>query len=373
MTLQFKVAGQHIVWVNNTEYVVADSRNYLKAVFDLPEEWTYPVTVLFKGGCKVVPCLLAKPGEAITVPAEVIKPRVMLVSCYCGDLMTTDSARVEIRPSGYVDSASPSEPEAPSYYSQMVAYIGQINALIGDDAEAHDVLTKLQGVIDKAQAATTLPDQTVTGQMDALIDQYIANEEAVANQLIDGTIEFIDSAAETVRNNAFTGCSDLRTVILRNAKELKPGAFRESKSVYEVDARNVYKVGSNAFYYCENIRKINLSSAVVFSGFSIFDSCRQMTKIDLPKLEELGSSTFAGCFNLETVIIRTPKLCAAQNATSFNGSKIKPNSGSATGYVYVPRGLVEEYKSATNWTIIADRIRAIEDYPDICAPEEWED
>lgn len=38
MTLQFEVAGQHIVWVNNTEYVVANSRNYLKAVFDLPEE-----------------------------------------------------------------------------------------------------------------------------------------------------------------------------------------------------------------------------------------------------------------------------------------------------------------------------------------------
>ena len=373
MTLQFEVTGQHIVWVNNTEYVVADSRNYLKAVFDLPEEWTYPVTVLFKGGCKAVPVLLTQDGEEITVPAEIIKPRMMLVSCYCGDLITTDSARVEIRPSGYVDSASPSEPEAPSYYSQMIAYIGQINSLIGDDAEAQDILTKLQGVIDRAQAATTLPDATVTGQMDALIDQYISNEEAVANQLIDGTIEFIDSAAETVRTNAFSECPNLRTVTLKNAKELKPNAFRESTSIYEVDVRNVYKVNGNAFYFCKSLRKINLSSAVIFAGYDIFNACQQLIKIDLPRLEELGSSTFAGCLNLETVIIRTPKLCAAQNATSFNGSKIKPNSGSATGYVYVPRGLVEEYKSATNWTIIADRIRAIEDYPDICAPEEWED
>ena len=33
--------------------------------------------------------------------------------------------------------------------------------------------------------------------------------------------------------------------------------------------------------------------------------------------------------------------------------------------IYVPRALVNEYKNATNWTVYADYIRAIEDYPDI--------
>lgn len=32
---------------------------------------------------------------------------------------------------------------------------------------------------------------------------------------------------------------------------------------------------------------------------------------------------------------------------------------------YVPTSLVEEYKSATNWSIYAEQIRAIEDYPEI--------
>lgn len=373
MTLEFRVTGQHISWLNNTEHVVADSRNYLKAKFTFSEEWTYPVTVLFKGRCKTVPVLLAQAGEEITVPPEALKAPLMLVSCYCGDLITADSARVKINPSGYTESPEPSDPEAPSYYSQMIAYIDQINALIGEDAEAKDTLTKLQDVIDKAQSATALPDQTVIGQMDALIDQYISNEDAVANQLIDGTIEFIDSSVETVRSYAFSSCPNLRAVTLRNAKEIKTNAFRENSLIYEADLRNVYIVNGNAFYYCINLRKINLSSAVIFSGYSIFDSCRQLTKVDLPVLEEMGMSTFTSSSNLDTVIIRTSKLCVAQNATSFNNTKIKPSSGTATGYVYVPRNLVEEYKTATNWTIIADRIRAIEDYPDICAPEEWED
>ena len=36
-----------------------------------------------------------------------------------------------------------------------------------------------------------------------------------------------------------------------------------------------------------------------------------------------------------------------------------------TGYIYVPRALVNSYKAATNWSTFASQIRAIEDYPDI--------
>ena len=370
MTLQFKVAGQHIVWVNNTEYVVADSRNYLKAVFDLPEEWTYPVTVLFKGGCKAVPCLLAQAGEEITVPPEVIKAPMMLVSCYCGNLLTTDSARVEIKPSGYVDSASPSEPEAPSYYSQMVAYIGQINALIGDDAEAHDVLTKLQGVIDKAQAATTMPDATVTGQMDALIDQYLSNEDAVANQILDNSLRRLTSAVKTVSNKKFSSCTALE----------------------EVNLPSVEIVGSAAFTYCTNIRKVYMPVCKKIED-EAFGAWTPMTteKFYAPKLQELGTNALLSqsklrrldfheiqrinkgalqsTKELKTLIIRSAEPCLLLNANALSDSPIK----SGTGYIYVPRALIDVYRTATNWTVYAAQFRAIEDYPDICAPEKWED
>ena len=36
------------------------------------------------------------------------------------------------------------------------------------------------------------------------------------------------------------------------------------------------------------------------------------------------------------------------------------------GYIYVPKALLEDYKVATNWSVYADKFRAIEDYPDIC-------
>ena len=370
MTLEFKVTGQHIAWVNNTERVVADSRNYLKAVFDLPEEWTYPVTVLFKGKCKTVPVLLAQDGEEITVPAEVIKPRVMLVSCYCGDLLTTDSARVEIKPSGYVDSASPSDPEAPSYYSQMVAYIGQINALIGDDAGAQDVLTKLQGVIDRAQAATTLPDATVTGQMDALIDQYLSNEDAVANQILDNSLRRLTSAVKTVEMNKFYYSDALEEVYLPNAEVIRQAAFVGCKNLRKIYIPVGKDIGQEAFgawipmhaekFYAPEVRTL---------GKGALRTQADIQRLDFIYIERIDAEALMSTKALKTLIIRSVEPCLLLNANALSDGPIK----SGTGYIYVPRALIDDYKTATNWTVYAAQFRAIEDYPDICAPEVWED
>lgn len=338
MTLEFRVTGQHISWLNNTERVVADSRNYLKAKFTFSEEWTYPATALFKGGCKAVPVLLAQEGEETVVPPEAIKAPLMLVSCCCGDLITADSARVKIEPSGYTETLDSSDPEAPSYYSQMIAYIGQINALIGEDAAAKDALTKLQGVIDKAQSATALPDQTVTGQMDALIDQYISNEDAVANQLIEKTILTVKSNVKTVEQYVFAYCPNLKAVNLPEAETIKSNAFRESAALMRVNIPKTNHLYSGAFYWC-----------------------KALTKVDLPIVEIIDFQAFSGA-GINTIIIRTA-----------NCVLTSPQSIQTGVYIYVPRNDVEQYKTETNWTVHADHIRAIEDYPDICAPEEWED
>lgn len=371
MTLEFKVTGQHIVWVNNTEYVVADSRNYLKAVFDLPEGWTYPATVLFKGKCKTVPVLLAQAGEEITVPPEVIKAPMMLVSCYCGDLMTTDSARVTIAASGYTsDTDDTQSSEQSDYYSQMIAYIGQINALIGDGAGAQDALTKLQGVIEKAQAATTLPDATVTGQMDALINQYLSNEDAVANQILDNSLRRLISAVKTVEMNKFYYSDALEEVYLPNAQVIKQGAFVSCKNLRKIYIPVCKDIGQEAFgswnpmhaekFYAPKVRTL---------GKGALRTQADIQRLDFNIIERIEAEALQSTKALKALIIRSLQPCLLLNADAFVKSAIK----SGTGYIYVPRALIDDYKTATNWTVYAAQFRAIEDYPDICAPEEWED
>ena len=368
MTLEFKVTGQHIVWVNNTEQVVADSRNYVKAKFTLSEEWTCPVTVLFKGVCKTVPVLLAQAGEEITVPPEVLKAPLMLVSCYCGDLITADSARVKIDPSGYTESPEPSDPEAPSYYSQMIAYLNQINTLIGEDASSQDIITKLQTVVDRAQKATTLPDSTIVGQLNALIDQYISNEDVVANQILTGTLTELKSNAPILKKSIFSS-TEIISAYLPECIEFKDAAFNDCLSLQKIYAPKLKKIGASAL---TSEKRMEAFSKLFAPELEEVDASVLKFTVPLLKLDTKLKVIKKQAFNYasqDTLIIRSNTVCTLQSVDGFANSKVARK----TGFVYVPRDLVDAYKSATNWTVYASQIRAIEDFPEICAPEIWED
>ena len=80
----------------------------------------------------------------------------------------------------------------------------------------------------------------------------------------------------------------------------------------------------------------------------------------------LGSNGFQSCSSLIAVILRRTNGVVSMGAlTTFTGTPI----ANGTGYIYVPRDLVDKYKAATNWSVYADQFRAIEDYPDICDPD----
>ena len=98
------------------------------------------------------------------------------------------------------------------------------------------------------------------------------------------------------------------------------------------------------------------------SRLGSFMGCSNLEKIDFDVLEEMKNADFYQCSALTAVIIRTPAVCTMSDSNAFKSTPI----ASGTGYIYVPAALVDSYKAATNWSVYADHIRAIEDYPDIC-------
>ena len=93
-----------------------------------------------------------------------------------------------------------------------------------------------------------------------------------------------------------------------------------------------------------------------------FFNCANLVKLDLAKVEKITSQYFIyGNSKFETLIIRTPKVCVLNAGNPFGSSGI----ANGKAYIYVPKTLIEDYKSATNWSAYADQFRAIEDYPDI--------
>ncbi len=98
-------------------HVVADSRNYLRAHFELlSDDWRAPITAIF-GDYKVIldeNCECLVPWEALRNPGNVP------VSAFCGDLHTAGAARLMVHPSGYTD-AEATEPPTPDVYAQLTA------------------------------------------------------------------------------------------------------------------------------------------------------------------------------------------------------------------------------------------------------------
>lgn len=139
-------------------------------------------------------------------------------------------------------------------------------------------------------------------------------------------------------------------------------AFREMTSLLSVNFPNVTDIGTYAFWYSSNLQSCSFPNARGI-GTGAFQNCRALTTLDFPVATSVGNQTFSGCSGLTALILRNESaVCSLSGTNSFTDTPV----ASGTGYIYVPRALVDSYKVAANWSTYANQIRAIEDYPEIC-------
>lgn len=118
--LLFKITHQMINRVD-TFKPVADSRNYLTAHFNfLTPEWDTPSRVAIFTKNDVSYQMLLDENNECLVPWELLTERGdIYVSCYCGNLITTNRSRVHISESGYSADGENTEPPTPNIYDQI--------------------------------------------------------------------------------------------------------------------------------------------------------------------------------------------------------------------------------------------------------------
>lgn len=166
-------------------------------------------------------------------------------------------------------------------------------------------------------------------------------DAALASSIIDRSItELLDDKISVIGDYAFFDCTLLTTINCVNAESIGTAAFQNCKSLKRATFPNVKTLNTMTFRDCSALKVV-----------------------DFGALEQIGLSgtsslyTFDNATSLETLIIRTNSRCTI----------LGQNFRFPSGYLYVPAALVEEYKTRTGWTSFADRIRAIEDYPEVCA------
>lgn len=132
------------------------------------------------------------------------------------------------------------------------------------------------------------------------------------------------------------------------------------KTLTKFENHRITKIGGRVFFgalslsevYCQKVSNI---------GDYAFSSCTGLVKAIFPSATVISTNAFGSCTSLAALILSNGSVCRLANVSGFNLSSI----AKGTGFVYVPKSLVDSYKSATNWTTYASQIRAIEDYPEI--------
>lgn len=187
-------------------------------------------------------------------------------------------------------------------------------------------------------------------------------------------VVFNDSALETVdwpsltdvNEGLFENCKSLKSVNLPNwyGDSYQPNgiaySFRNCTSLTDVNLPVLTK--GPDFTGCTSLKTITLPLATSCGNYN---GCTSLQLIDLPSCSEINAQDgFRNC-PLDALILRNTTMCSAGNYVAPNSYFYSfRNSGIAngTGYIYVPRDLIDSYKTTGNWTHLASQFRPLEDY-----------
>lgn len=203
-----------------------------------------------------------------------------------------------------------------------------------------------------------------------------------------GSITSIDLPSVTeIKNDAFYDCTAVVTINLPNVTLVGEDAFLNCDKVTDLCLPKLKKVCSNAFENMYALKQISLPSLEEAEGYlfyddsaltnvelpllqiineSMFIGCSALVVLNLPRVNHIRKYAFEGCSVFETLILRSETVVTLEQTNALSDTKI----ASGTGYIYVPKALINDYKTAENWSTFANQIRAIEDYPEICGTTE---
>lgn len=182
--------------------------------------------------------------------------------------------------------------------------------------------------------------------------------------LVEGELtEVSDSTITKTKVRAFCNLENLVTVMLPNVTTLNNYTFNNCTALESIDLPGV--TTATGTYFCDgctNLKHVNIPRVSSISTYA-FRNCSSLEKLDLGNITALAGNALTNASNLTTLIIRRD----ATKATTLSTSTLTNTPiVNGTGYVYVPAAMLDTFKNATNWAAIADQIRAIEDYPEIC-------
>ena len=195
------------------------------------------------------------------------------------------------------------------------------------------------------------------------------------NYETEGTARFINctnlesirlpKSLKTIKGYSFKGCSKLKTNSLPvSLTYIGNNAFIGCDlDGLIVDVPNLTTLGNGAFAQTNIVRVENVGSITVvgtstgnheFNG--IFRACKELEFVRLPStVTYLGVSTFYKCSALKEIV------CEATTPPTLYATQVFEGTHTELA-IYVPDEAVDTYKTATNWSQFASRIKPLSEY-----------
>ena len=133
--------------------------------------------------------------------------------------------------------------------------------------------------------------------------------------------------------------------------------FRYCRHLVTINLPQLKNIGNNTFDGDEQLTTVVFPEVTEISGWA-FNKCLNLETVDLPKAKRVGGSeVFYYCPKLTTLILRANEVATLGSSNVFNYTPIKTST--TEGFIYVPDNLVDSYKSATNWSAYASKIKGL--------------
>ena len=165
----------------------------------------------------------------------------------------------------------------------------------------------------------------------------------------------IPACITSISDDAFRNCQAMQHISFPvNVQDIASWSFANCNSIERINIQHVSNPGDYLFSDSHSLKNVVFNSEATYIGTSICKGCSSLSDVKfLGSVKRIYSYAFTYCYSLRQV-----DLTNCDSVPILSDVNVFMDSPSDCE-ILVPASLAEEWKTATNWTTYASRIKGV--------------